>query len=137
MGFKPETSLAVALATATVVYAIHQNATPSIADVRSLESNNVDVQKAERAATWTSAGIVAGISLLAKDATIFIIGGSMVIAMAWMTRHADQVDTITKRASSIKPTDIVGNTSSGVTTAPAQERVPLNTGTPVYSASVF
>jgi hypothetical protein len=134
MGFKPEVSLAVALATATVVYAIHQNATPNLADVRSLESNNSDVQSAERTASWVSAGVVAGISLLAKDATIFIIGGSMVIAMAWMTRHADQVDTVTKRATSIKPTDIVGN-SAGITEAPAQERVPLNVTT--YSASVF
>jgi hypothetical protein len=135
MGLKPEVSLAVALATATVVYAVHQNATPNLADVRSLESNNLDIQRAERTASWVSAGVVAGISLLAKDATIFIIGGSMVIAMAWMTRHADQVDTITKRASSIKPTDIVGNTS-GITEAPAQERVPLNL-TNAYGSSVF
>lgn len=135
MGLKPEISLGIALATATVVYAVHQNATPTIADIRSLESNQQDIQKAERAATWTSAAIVAGISLLAKDATIFIVGGAMTIAMAWMTRHADQVDTVTKRASSIKVTDIVGN-QAGITEAPAQERVPLNVGNQ-YGASVF
>lgn len=137
MGLKPEVSLGLAAAVATVVYAVHQNATPSIADIRSLDKNNSDVQSAERAASWTSAGIVAGISLLAKDATIFIVGGAMVIAMAWTTRHADQVDAITKRATTLDPTKAVGNTDAGTTTAPAQERVPLQLATANYGASVF
>ena len=138
MGLKPEVSLGVSLATATVVYAVHQNATPTIADIRSLDKNNADVQKSERTASWVSAGVVAGISLLAKDATIFIVGGAMVIAMAWMTRHADQVDVVTKRASTLLPTQMAGgSTDAGITTAPAQERVPLKVTAPSYGASVF
>lgn len=95
---KPEISIGVALATATVVYGIHQNATPTIADVRSLDSQNKDIQGAERQATWLSAALVAGISLIAKDPTVFIVGGTMVIVLAWATRHADLVDTVTGRA---------------------------------------
>jgi hypothetical protein len=135
MALKPDTSLAVALATGTVVYAIFQNATPSIADIRSLESGNEDIQRAERAASWTAAAVVAGISLLAKDATVFIIGGSLTVAMAWAHRHADTVDTVTKRASSIVPTKLseVGNTGADLAKTPAQDRVPLN----IYSTSVI
>lgn len=87
----PEVSLGMGLATATVVYGIYQGALPNVADVRSLDAHNKDVESAERLAAWTAAGVVAGISLLAKDATVFILGGSMVVAMSWWHRHADAV----------------------------------------------
>jgi hypothetical protein len=87
----PEVSIGVGLATMTVVYSIYQGALPSVADVRSLDAHNGDVEAAERLAGWTAAGVVAGISLLAKDGTVFILGGSMVVVMAWWHRHADAV----------------------------------------------
>lgn len=135
MALKPEASLMVSLATAAVVYATFQNFTPSIADVRSIDPANTDVQKSERTATWTSAGIVAGISLLAKDATIFVIGGAMVVAMAWATRHADTVDH-TKDAAmrELLPTHAggpIGNTPSGVTQASPQTAQAINYGSSV------
>lgn len=138
MALKPEVSLGVALATATVVYGVHQAATPSNADIRSLESNNVDVQAAERAATWTSAVLVSGISLLAKDPTIFIVGGAMVVVAAWTTRHSDQVDTVTKKASGLMdPLKQVGSTPSGAATGDAVSTAPaLNVGA-AYGNSVF
>lgn len=129
MALKPEVSLGVALATATVVYGIYQNATPTIADIRSLESSNEDIQGAERQASWTAAAVVAGISLLAKDATIFVVGGTAVVVLAWSHRHADMVDTVTKRATPVMPTPAaIGNTPSGITTADAQSTVTLNMG---------
>lgn len=129
MALKPEASLGMALATGTIVYAVHQNMTPSVADIRSLDKNNGDVQSAERTATWTSAAIVAGVSLLAKDATIFIVGGAITIALAWTTRHADQVDTVTKRAStSINPLAQVGTSPSNTTQMTVEEGRPLAVG---------
>ena len=97
-GLKPEISLTVGLATAVLVFAIYQQATPSIADIRVGDELDPDIEDAERVASWTAAGTVAAVSLLAKDATVFILGGSMVIAMAWMTRHADAVNPLTGRA---------------------------------------
>lgn len=88
-GLKPEVSVPAGLATAAVVYAIFSNATPSIADIRSAPANNTDIASAERMATITSAAVVGGISLIAGDANIFIIGGAMIIAMALWTRHAN------------------------------------------------
>lgn len=125
MSLKPDVSLGVALATATVVYGIHSNFTPPVADVRSLEKNNGDIQASEKAATWVSAAVVAGISLLAKDPTIFVVGGTMVVVMAWTTRHADQVDTVTKRASSaMDPLKQVGTTPADLAAADAQSTSP-------------
>lgn len=98
MSLKPEVSLGVALATAAVVYGIYQNATPTIADIRSLDAQNKDIDASERQATWTAAGTVGAISLIAKDPTVFTVGGLMVIAMAWAHRHANLVDSVTGMA---------------------------------------
>jgi hypothetical protein len=88
---KPEGSMMAGLATAAVVYGVYQSALPSIADARSAQPGNQDLQAAERSAGFISTGVVAGVSLIAKDPTIFILGGSMVVAMAWWHRHADMV----------------------------------------------
>lgn len=100
MSLKPEVSLTVALATGTLVYAIYQNATPTLADIRTVDQYNGDVEAAERQASWTAAAAVSGISLVARDAGPFIFGGIMVIAMAWAHRHADMVNPLVGKAVS-------------------------------------
>jgi 4-amino-4-deoxy-L-arabinose transferase-like glycosyltransferase len=92
MALKPEVSIGVGLATAALVYSIYSNATPTVAAIRAGAPHDPDIDGAERAASWTAAGVVAGVSLIAKDPTIFVLGGSMVIAMAWIHRHANMVN---------------------------------------------
>ena len=94
-GLKAEVSIPVGLALGAVVYGIFSNATPTLADIRSAPPNNTDIDKAERTATWTSAAVVAGISLIARDPNVFIIGGFMVITMALITRHANGINPAT------------------------------------------
>ena len=85
---KPEASIGTALAVSAVVYAIHSNFTPSLADMQGLPAGNMDVDAAERKATWLSAGVVAAVSLIARDPVIFVIGSGATIALAWFSRHA-------------------------------------------------
>lgn len=99
MALKPEASLGVGLATAGLVLAIHSQATPSMADIRVGEPNDDHIDRSERAASWLSVGIVSAISLVAKDPTIFIIGGATVVAVAWWTRHGNAVNPLTNLAS--------------------------------------
>jgi hypothetical protein len=99
MPLKPEASLGVGLATAGLVFAIHSQATPSIADIRVGQPNDDNIDRSERAASWMSVAVVSAISLVAKDPTIFIIGGAATIAMAWWTRHGNQVNPLTGIAS--------------------------------------
>lgn len=94
MGLRPEVSIPVAAGVAGMVLAIHTNATPSVVDVRgSLPGTvpNSDVNRARRQATWLSIGLVSGISLLAKDATILIVGGAMAVGLDWWTRYSNAV----------------------------------------------
>lgn len=90
---KPEASVGVGLGVVGVVWAIHSNFTPSLADMQGLPAGNADTDAAERKATWISAGVVSVISLLAKDPTIFVLGAGATIAMAWMSRHATWTDS--------------------------------------------
>jgi len=88
---KPEVSIPVALATGTVVYSIYSAALPPMVDVRASTENNDDAAAAERTAAWTSAGVVAGISLISRDVNPFIVGSAMIIALSWWYRHANMV----------------------------------------------
>ena len=105
---KADSEVSIALATAALAYGAYQVALPTVADVRSLEANNPDVQGAERVAAWVSAVLVSGVALITKSPSVFVVGGSVVIAASWMTRHADQVDTATKKASSLVPSPASG-----------------------------
>ena len=96
---KAETSVIAGLATATLVYAVYSNATPTVADIRVAKPHDADIEASRKLAAWTSAAIVAGISLVAKDGTIFVMGGVMVIALDWWHRHANEVNPMVGRAT--------------------------------------
>ena len=95
---KPEGSLALSAAVVVMVVGIYQVALPSVADVRSIDQQNQDVEGAERLAGWTAAAVISGIALLAKDPTVFIFGSGSVVAMSWWHRHADMVNPLTGKA---------------------------------------
>lgn len=105
---KPDAEVSIGLATVVMAYAAYQMAVPSVADIRTLEKNNADVQAAERTAAWVSAGLVSLVALITKSPTVFTLGGTAVIAASWMNRHADQVDTVSKRAASFVPAPAMG-----------------------------
>jgi hypothetical protein len=94
---KPEVSLGLGLATATVVYAIYQKGVPNQADLRVGKPGDQDAEASRKQAAWLAAGTVAGISLLAKDATIFIIGGMSVVALDWLTRVNNYTNPLSGR----------------------------------------
>jgi hypothetical protein len=100
---KPEVSIGVGLATAAIVLATYSHSLPSVADVRTASPNDTDINAARRTASWTSAGVVAAVSLIAKDPTVFVIGGGMVIALDWWHRYADQVNPLIKAVPGAGP----------------------------------
>lgn len=89
---------------------------PPITDIRTAEPENLDVDKAERTATWVAAGIVTGVALITQDATVFVIGGSVVVALAWLYRHANQVSPTT------------GDATAALTSPGATSSAPLSAG---------
>ncbi len=98
---KAETSIVASLATAAVVYGIYTNATPPLTDVRVAPPRDKDIAASRKAAAWMSAALVGGISLIARDGTIFVTGGLMIVALDWWYRHANEVNPATGRASTM------------------------------------
>jgi hypothetical protein len=96
-----EQSIVAGLAVASIVYATYSKATPTVADMRVGNRMNDDIESSRKVAAWTSAAVVAGVSLIAKDPNIFVMGGVMVIGLDWMTRHANAVDPQSGRASTL------------------------------------
>lgn len=125
MSLKPNESLTLAAATGAVVYGTFNLMLPTVADTRALPGNVDDIDKSEKTATWTSVGVVAGISLLAKSPEVFIVGGLMTIALAWTYKHASKVDSFQAQARSLI-TPASSDTPSGVSTAGAQSSETLS-----------
>lgn len=113
MALKPEAGVLAGLAVVTVVFAIHQNATPSQADIQALPAGTPDIDAAERKATWMSALAVSGISLLAKDPTIFIMGSAATVGMALWTRNSNWLEGIGGRFLSPAEQSQAGSANTG------------------------
>lgn len=133
MALKADAEVSIALATSVMAYGAYQLALPSVADVRSLEPNNKDIQGAERTASWVSAGLVSFVALITKSPNVFILGGATVIAASWMTRHADQVSNVSKKAGSLLPAPAMG--TEGVVGDKVEVAQQLPT-TPLYGVAV-
>lgn len=95
MAPKPEVSLGLALSVGVSVYAIYQISMPAVADVRVAPPQDGTIEGTRNLATWAAALFVGGVSLLAKDPTIFVVGGAEVIALDWFYRHANAIDGAT------------------------------------------
>lgn len=132
-GLKPDAEISIALATGVMAYASYQVALPAVADIRSLEPNNRDIQSAERVAAWTAAGLVSLVALMTGSPSVFILGGGVVIASSWTARHADQVSTISKKAGSLVPAPAAGPEGVVGDSVASVQQLPT---TPVYGVAV-
>ena len=112
-----EKSLAIGLATIGIVWAVYQSSMPSIADARVAAPDDEHLAATERTATITAAAIVAGVAYLAQDPTVFILGESTVVLMAWWHRHANftnpSVDSTTPASRMLTDTSLA--TDAGYT----------------------
>lgn len=106
----PEASVGIGLAAGGIAFTVFNMSLPPITDIRAAEPENGDVFRSERTATWVAAGIVTGVALMTGDATVFIIGGSVVVALAWLYRHANAVNPVSGLATP-------DNTAPGMLTA--------------------
>lgn len=98
MGLKPEVSITTGLAVGALVWTIYNRALPADVDLRVSQPSDPDVESSRKKAAYTAAAVVAGVSLIAHDATVFILGGSMVVAVDWWARHANAVNPEIGRA---------------------------------------
>lgn len=92
---KPNEELTVSALAATVVYGIFQLNAPNLADVKASKSGNGMVHGSVKTAAWTAATVTAGIALLAKSPTVFVVGGLLTVAESWKYMHANATSHVT------------------------------------------
>ncbi len=94
---KPDTSVIVGVSTAALVGFVYQYGVPNLATIQATGAQDRNIEAGRKKAAWTSAVVVAGLSLLTKDKTVFVIGGVAVIFLDWQARHANAVSPETGR----------------------------------------
>jgi hypothetical protein len=110
-GLKPNEEIMTSAATAAGVLAVFALQAPNTADVRGARPHNNTVHNSVRTAALTATILVAGLSILAKSATIAVVGGLTIAVEGWVAFHANAVDPMT-----------------GQVTAPAQFAQPVQPG---------
>lgn len=88
---KPEGSLMLGTAVAAMAYGVYNFSVPNTAVITSTLPHDASIESARKKAAWASAAVVGAISVLAKDKTVFILGGLVVVILDWHTRHANAV----------------------------------------------
>jgi hypothetical protein len=125
MALKPEFSVMGGLAVGALVFAIHTQATPSQADIQALPAGTPDIDAAERKATIISAGVVAGVSLIAGDPTIFVMGSVITVAMAFWTRHSNYMESVGGKYLTRSEAAASGTTTTGPAPMTTESYVPF------------
>lgn len=121
MSLPREQAVGVGLATMGLVWGVYGQIMPPVADLRVGPAGETNATAAEKAARWTSGIMVVGVSLVTRDATVFIMGGIAVIAFSWLHRHANMVNPTS--GSAVMPSarmvhESTDGTSAGYTPAP-------------------
>jgi hypothetical protein len=83
----PPQSVGTTLGVVGVVYAVHSNVLPPKAVMNATDAYDSNLEAARKQAAILSIGVVGGISLLAKDPNILIVGGLAAIALDWVSRY--------------------------------------------------
>jgi len=92
---KPESSVAIGLGEAALVYVIYQNALPPMVDIRTADPHDRDVEGSRKAAAWKSAIMIGVVWAFTRDTNALLIGGAAMAGMDLMVKHANGVNPST------------------------------------------
>lgn len=118
MALAPEASILGGLAVAGVVVGIHQVAKPSQADIQALPAGTPDIERANRTATWLSVLAVSGVSLMARDPGIFILGSAATVGMKLWSDHSNFTESVMGRY--LSPSEAMSAGTQATGPAPAE-----------------
>jgi hypothetical protein len=99
MNLKPNEEIQIAALSAAVVYGVFQLDAPSLSDVKGAPEGNTTVHGSVKEAAWTATAVTAGLALLAKSPTIFIVGAAMTIVESWKYFHANTTNPATGKVN--------------------------------------
>lgn len=112
MALKQQDALLTGLATAAVVITIYQHNMPAVAQVRASKPGNQHVSASRQQAAIIGVVIVAGISWLAKDPTVWVVAGTTLVALDISQRMANATDNVSGKIPAAAPDATAAPTDS-------------------------
>jgi hypothetical protein len=91
---KPSEELQLSALAGALVYGVYQLNAPNLANVRASQPgtpNSQHVHGSVKTAAWTATVLLAGLAILGKSPTVFIVGGVVNAAEAWKYYHANSI----------------------------------------------
>ena len=93
----PETSVLVGALTAIGVIAIEQHAVPNLTDLGASQAHDETVESARKKAAIQATILVVGVSLIARDLGVYVIGGLVLVGMDYLVKHQNGVNPATNK----------------------------------------
>jgi hypothetical protein len=85
----PQASVIASLATGILVYAVWNQNVPTTGTIHATDANDINIEASRKKAAIETAGVLAVVTLLTKDVNVFILGGVVLFALDFSTRHAN------------------------------------------------
>lgn len=122
---KPENSVVAGIATAGLVYSVYQMDLGTVSQVQATDANHPILEPNRKKAAYTSFILVAGLTLISRDANVGILGFLSIVAMEAHYRHAIMTDPATGVLTPPSPNKYM----------PAENVVPFAAQAPVDDGS--
>lgn len=113
---KPENSAVAGIATIGLVYGNYQLNVGALSSVHMSEANHPALETSRKKAGWSSLVLVAGLTLVTRDANVGILGFASIITMEVLSRHSIMTDASTGQLQ---------NPNGNSAYAPAENVIPL------------
>lgn len=93
----PESSVLVGALTALGVIAIEQHAVPNLTDIAAAPQHDATVESARKKAAIQATVLVVGVSLIARDLNVYVIGGLVLVGMDYLVKHQNATNPGTNK----------------------------------------
>lgn len=100
---KPEGSVVAGIATVGAVYGVYQLNVGPVSLAHATDANHPAMASSRKKAGWMALTLVAGLTLITKDANIGILGGGTIIAMELAYRHGIMADPMSGKIQNPNP----------------------------------
>ena len=122
----PDGSIVGGIATGVLVYAIYDRSLPDAATMGATPSNDPNIESGRKKAVWTSAAVLAGVTLLTRDPNVFILGGAILVALDLHARHGNAANPDTGKIDlGVDANAYAGAGSAGYGTAYGQGKLSV------------
>jgi hypothetical protein len=92
-----DSAIGIGLGTGAGVLAIYAHALPNLTDIRASNPHDANVEGQRKTAAIQSAILVGAVFAITRDKNVLIIGGTVMVGIDFMSKHANGIDPATQK----------------------------------------